>query len=669
MSTKVAWLFIFLILYWGYCIFWGARCGLRAPNASDFFVAGRRLPIWLFVMAVTTASFGGWSFIGHPGLVFRDGFPYVFAAIGAIAIPLSGVVLLKRQWALSKRFGYLTPGEMLADYYGSEAVRLFVLAIALLFAIPFVGLLLGGSGFLISMVTDGYVSRDMAMWGLAIVLVIYVTAGGLAGIANVAVLQGILMAMGMIILGLIALDHAGGFEALNRGLASLAATSIGDWGTTRGLGGGDYNGYFALPGVAQWTAGLGKEVPVGGLWTGVMCLSFMLALLGVQAAPTYSIWAFSSDTPRPFAAQQVWASAAMVGVIIVIFSTIQGASALLLGGSGAVTEAGLAITQVLPDLSDEMQAALVPYFINSVGDALPWLAALLAVCGLVALQATCAAHLAASGTMLSRDVFRRFLKPDASDRSQKLFARIAILIVTGLALTLATFDSDSLVELGALALPIAFQLWPTLLGATWFPWITRQGALYGLGAGIIAVVLTESLGQTLTGSALPWGRWPWTIHSGAWGMFFNLLICIVASAMSQDRAARAHRERFHAFLEAHVSTITARARIRTFAWVLVVAWLFFGAGPGAIIGNYLFGEPGAGYDGWDFGMPSIWAWRILWWGLGVILIWFLAYRMEMSTVPEKPVVALSDDFQHRSGATATASSKLQVSDDVSASMR
>ena len=113
MSEKIVWLFVFLILYWGYCIFWGMRCGARAASAKDYFVAGRALPIWLFVMAVTTTSFGGWSFIGHPGLVLRDGFAYAFAAVGAIAIPLSGVVLLKRQWVFGKRFGYLTPGEML----------------------------------------------------------------------------------------------------------------------------------------------------------------------------------------------------------------------------------------------------------------------------------------------------------------------------------------------------------------------------------------------------------------------------------------------------------------------------------------------------------------------------------------------------------------------------
>ncbi len=668
MSEKIVWLFIFLTLYWGYCIFWGARCGFRSPTASDYFVAGRRLPIWLFVMAVTTASFGGWSFIGHPGLVFRDGFAYAFAAIGAIAIPLSGVVLFKRQWTLSKRFGYLTPGEMLADYYDSEALRLVVLAIALLFAIPFTGLLLGGSGFLISIVTEGYVSRDMAMWGLATVLVIYVTAGGIAGIANVAVLQGILMAMGMILLGLVALDHVGGFETLNRKLADLAATRIGDWGTTRGLGGGDYNGLFALSGVAQWTAGLGREAPAGGLWTGVMCLSFAFALLGVLAAPTFSIWAFSSKTPRPFAAQQVWASAAAVGAIIVVFSAIQGAGALFLGANRAVTEAGLAVAQVLPDLSDGRQAALVPYYINSVTEALPWLAALLAVCGLVAMQATGAVHLAASGTMLSRDVFRRFLKPDASHRSQKLFARIAMLVVTGLALALATYDRDTLIELGALALPVAFQLWPTLLGATWFPWITRQGALYGLCAGILAVILTESIGQTLTGGTLPWGRWPWTIHSAGWGMFFNLSICVVASAMSQENRSRMHRQKFHDFLHDYAAPRTGSRGVRTFAWILVVVWLFFGAGPGGVIGNYLFGAPDAGYGGWDFAMPSLWAWRILWWGLGVVLVWFLAYGLELSTASKRPVVSLSEDVPSRAGAGPPASSGFETAGRPGASL-
>jgi hypothetical protein len=63
-----------------------------------------------------------------------------------------------------------------------------------------------------------------------------------------------------------------------------------------------------------------------------------------------------------------------------------------------------------------------------------------------------------------------------------------------------------------------------------------------------------------------------------------------------------------------------------------------------VIGNWIFGEPPAGRNGWTFGIPSIWAWQILFWILGVGLLWFLAYRMEMATVPVKNVEALVEDI-------------------------
>ena len=174
------------------------------------------------MVAATATSFGGWVFVGYPGLVYRDGLSAATIALVAVVIPLTGVLLLKRQWMLSRRFGYVTPAEMLADYFRGDAIRFFVLAVALVFAIPFLALQLGASGFLVSVVTDGAVSRDMAMWGLALVLLAYVTAGGLRAVACVASLQCLLLAAGMVIVGLIALDLAGGFGMLNEGLARLA---------------------------------------------------------------------------------------------------------------------------------------------------------------------------------------------------------------------------------------------------------------------------------------------------------------------------------------------------------------------------------------------------------------------------------------------------------------
>jgi hypothetical protein len=43
-------------------------------------------------------------------------------------------------------------------------------------------------------------------------------------------------------------------------------------------------------------------------------------------------------------------------------------------------------------------------------------------------------------------------------------------------------------------------------------------------------------------------------------------------------------------------------------------------------------------------MPSIWAWQILFWLLGVGMMWFLAYKMNMSTIPETQIEALVEDI-------------------------
>ena len=42
-------------------------------------------------------------------------------------------------------------------------------------------------------------------------------------------------------------------------------------------------------------------------------------------------------------------------------------------------------------------------------------------------------------------------------------------------------------------------------------------------------------------------------------------------------------------------------------------------------------------------MPSIWTWQVVWWALGVVMMWFLAYKMEMSTIPSTEVKALVEE--------------------------
>ncbi len=647
MSAKVIWLFGFVGLYWTYCIFWGIKGMTQAKTASDYFIAGRGLSMWVFILAATATSFSGWTFMGHPGLVYRDGFQYAYASFYTITIPFTGVMFLKRQWMLGKRFGYVTPGEMLSDYFQGDAIRILVVLVALLFSIPYLGVQLGASGYMFNVLSDGLVPVNTGMWILSAVVLIYVASGGLKAVAYVDTMQCILLAGGIIVTGVIAIDIVGGWSALNAGFAEMAKhPDLAKWGATAA----GHNSYFAIPGVIQFTAGLGVETPTGGLWTGIMVLTYMFALMGIQSAPAFTMWAFGNRDPKPFAPQQVWASSLCIGAILFFFTAFQGMGAHLLGANPLINAAqvpGLPFVTVLPESIADKPDSIVPYYFNQIADSVPWLVGILAVCALAAMQSTGAAYMSTAGGMVTRDLIKRFLLPTADHKTQKMFGRLGVAFIVFAALMVATFSRDALVLLGGLAVAFGFQMWPSLAAVCWFPWITRQGATLGLAAGLIGVIFTEKLGAQLIGIVgidLPWGRWPWTIHSAGWGMLLNLAVCLPVSAMTQNDADREHRMTYHNFLNEHASLSPDKRKLIPMAWIITLLWMFFGIGPGAVIGNYIFGAPDAGVEGWTFGIPSIWAWQILFWLLGVGMMWFLAYKMEMSTVPDREIEALVEDI-------------------------
>lgn len=56
-------------------------------------------------MAATAASFSGWTFIGHPGLIWRDGIAYAFASFYVLTMPITGTFFAKRNWLLDTATG------------------------------------------------------------------------------------------------------------------------------------------------------------------------------------------------------------------------------------------------------------------------------------------------------------------------------------------------------------------------------------------------------------------------------------------------------------------------------------------------------------------------------------------------------------------------------------
>ena len=643
MSEKSVWLFLFILLYAAFCFFWGVRGSkFNSENPDKYYLADKKVSSWVFFFAATAATFAGLTIISQSSLIFNDGFQYVGTAFIAITVPLGSLFFFKRQWMLSRKFGYITPGEMYFDYYKSDTLRIITVLVTFFVAIPLLAVFFGATGFLVNVLSDGYISRDLGMWVISTIVLFYVTRGGFKSVVSVGVVQSWLYFITVIIFGLIIYYFVGNFEIFGQALSKLASSSISNWGNTNGYGGGDYNGYFALPGVIQWVGGLGKNSAVGGPWTAMMIFTFTLSFMGVVLSPSFSMWSYSAKHPKVFSYYQVWGSAVAIGFILFIFSTYQGIGASLLGANSEINNSGLSINTVLPELSQKDHTLLIYNIINLMDNSALWLTGLLAVGVIAAIQSTSAAFLMTSGSIITRDLYKTYVNKNITWKNELVAVRLITMLIFLASLYLATFAKPAMVIFSGISISIAFQFLIVLLGLVWFPWITRGAAISGIIIGIIIVILTETIGQQISGNRLPWGRWPLTIHSGVWGLIFNVFICFSVSAFSalaKIDMDREHRQKFHDFLNDHMGLHPSRTKLRSFAYVIALIWLFFGAGPGQVLGNNFFGDPGGGYEAWILKIPSIWGYQLIWWFFGIGLIWFLASKMDLSTLPNRPIQA------------------------------
>jgi len=621
MEAKFIWLTAFVSLYWAYCLFWGFKGARAAKTSTDYFLAGRSISVWVFVLAATATSFSGWTFVGHPGKIFTDGLPYAFASFYALTIPFTGVLFLRRQWVLGKAYNYITPGEMYSDYYGGNAMRLLTVLVAFLFSVPYLGVQLQASGSLFNILSDGFISVNTGMFALTTVVVIYVASGGLKSVAYVDCAQAILLAVGIAILGGVALLYSGGWGGFTSGLANIVSADVS---SGQNLTPDGYSMKVAIPGSIQMVSAGSKAN--GGAWTGIMCMTYMFALMGIQSSPAFSMWAFSNKTPQAFRWQQVIASSVVVGILLFTFTIFQGMGGHILVANG-----------VLENISDKN---LIPELINLLSDIAPWLVGLLAVCALAAMQSTGSAYMSTFSAMVTRDIYAKYVSPDASDESQKTTGRVFVVLVAAAALIVAANSSQAIVMLGGLAVAYGFQMYPALIGICYYKGFTRKGVVWGLVIGLIAVTLTD---KTSAWFGVPWGAYPLTIHSAGWGIFFNLITTFIVSHFSNETdIEKAVKAKKHQLLQSITGMSSARKNKVKLAWGLTLVWFLVGFGPFATIGNDVFSDPNSPALWAPFGLPSLWIWQLLFLGFGIFVMWFLAFYMGMSApIDPKRVEAFS----------------------------
>lgn len=596
-SLLVAALGIFL----AFAIYIASLNARRATRGDDFLDAGGTLPGWCMIFAGGGVMLAGVGLHDHFLLTALYGLQFSHVALGLVLAALCAVIVQKRLWLAARIARIRSPVELLGAYYGSVTVRIFALVVLFLFAVPFAAGSLAAIGELVATVTGMAGARVQAIWVAAAFLFLSSVIGGWRGVIHAVAAQSFLVLMLMLFVGIFA---ASTFDKL----AFIASHIPAPQGTLADK----------IPGVVQYSAGVGKDAAAGGVWTTTAILSFGLSLMGLVLSPAFGFLGITSATRSRFAFTQVWMIAGLAGGLLLLLGPFIG------GEVAALDPATLA-------KGGPSYGHLVARFASV--DRLAAICLLLLL--IASLQIAISFFAAAGANIVTLDLVARYMLPDLTGTGRRLAARITLAVVFAAMALAATFVPQLAAIIGSVTLSLSAQLLPALVGLCWVPWISRSAVITGLIAGSLLVVFTEPPGLVLFEHlfvGLPWGRWPLTVHSAAWGLVFNVGFCLLVSIVTRGGSERDHRQILHNAFKPSLGASSSSGAVRGAKWSLALMWIFLALGPGAILGNDFFSHPVFSDTDVALGVPSLWVWQLVFWFIGVLLVWWIANPGGAATV-------------------------------------
>jgi len=474
-----------IVLYLALCLALGllSHSRLLPGSLEDFFLYGRRAKFLVLYLTIVSTYHSAFAFLGSVGYFYRHGIGFWAAGSWTILTGLLTWILGGRAWALGKRFGYITPAEMAGDFYTSRTVRMAIATVSVLFTITYIQVQSLGLGYILSVASGDRIPFALACGVPLAVTAAYLLLGGVRAVYWTDVLQGVWMY------------------------------------------------------VAVWTGGLFLAVylfgGVGPLWDRVsLTRPELLTLPGPLGQFTYLHW-FSLVVIFSF------------GVVLqphffLKFFTAE--SGRTLRRLGATTPIYL-MTLYIPTAWVGLGAAVVRPGSNQPDALFPelllehapaWLAGFILAGAAAAAMSTLSGILHANMTVLSRDLFQGYLRPQASGAQAIRFGRWCVVLITVLGFVLTMVNPGFLVQLVAISGAGALQLLPAVLGNL-FPRrirFARDGVLAGLAVGL----------ATLCATLFGLGEWlaphPLGLHAGLWGLIANATT-VAALSRAAARGPRA----------------------------------------------------------------------------------------------------------------------------------
>ena len=423
---------------------WRSR---SVKSHEDFMVAGREVPVALLVGTLVCTWIGSGSLFGGAGLAYRTGIAELWFSAGGWL----GLVVAFFLAARVRRIAEYTVPDLLEKRYNALARILGTVAIILAY-VTIAAYQFRGGGWILSIVSDGKISPDTGMYITAAAIVLFTALAGMVSIVTVDVFNGIIITLGVLFAVPYMVFELGGVQAVMNALPQSHLEPLG-----------------------------GHNV----LW-----------VFGV-AAPTFLLILGESGMYQKFfsAKNESAARKAVVGMVLGIVIIEVAIALLAITGRAAFPDL-MESTSVVGRAGSETVILYIARHGLPVAGGMVLLAAAVAI-----VFSTGNTFLLVPSTNVSRDLFQRFVRPEASERQMLLVQRLAIAGFGLLALLAITqFDTILSMALYAYSL-VGASLTPALLAAFLWRRVTVAGGVAciagGLGA-LIGIAVASRLGVDFT---------------------------------------------------------------------------------------------------------------------------------------------------------------------------
>ncbi|NLY66393.1 MAG: sodium:solute symporter family protein [Tissierellia bacterium] len=468
MSTKLIILIIYTLSLLGLAYYASLQ---DKKNIKDFATAGSSLGILLLTLTFSATYHSSYAFLGAAGYAYKNGIGWWVNGIWTVFPGVLFWILGRRFWFLGKKYGYISLPQFLNDVYQDNKIGLLATVITLVFTLPYVAMQAIGSAYIFDVMSDGLLSYEVGAIIFLLIMIILVWLGGMKGVAITDAAQGIFMWIGLVV---------GSYVVIKANFPSVGYAYVEAFKVIPE--------HFTLPG------------PHGTVTYADWVSRLALITLGMMVFPHITLRFFAGRDLRVLKWSAVFSSIYLTSIYVF---------------TPAVAFIGHIIFPNMenPDIIfPEMLLQFTPIVFAS-----------LVISGaLAASMSTGDSQLHAVATMISTDVYKEYIKKDASDNEQYRVAKVAILVLGVISIIIALLRPGLLGDILALSNGGVAALVPAVIGALYWKKATKEGALWSIILGEVAMLLTTFVIKS------PLGFLP-----GFWGMIVAFVVYIVVCSVTK----------------------------------------------------------------------------------------------------------------------------------------